>query len=150
MRLTDLTHEAVHHVVTRAHDLEDVYTLHGHRDPFIVTYGAMTYRNFAWVAWDDEPIAVFGGAPIHAGCWQMFLLATPEFGKVALPLTRFAKREVVPRLWALGAHRLQCDLHEKRALVHRWVEGFGARREGTMWGYAPDGSNYFRYTLVRP
>ncbi len=151
MNLTPLSHDVVFYIVNRAHDIEEIYTLQGHRNPFVVTNGAMANRDFGWVAWaGEEPVAVFGGAPIHAGVWQMFLMATPQFPKVALGLTRFAKRQVVPKLFGeLGAHRLQCDLHEKHTFVHRWVEGFGARREGVMAGYAPDGADYFRYALVR-
>jgi len=147
-----MTHEAVFYVVNRAHDLEEIYTLQGHRDPFLITNAAMAYQNFGWVAWADEPAAVFGAAPIHAGVWNVFLLATAQFPKVMLGLTQFAKRTVVPKLFdELGAHRLQCDLHEKHKFVHRWVElSFGAWREGVMENYAPDGADYFRYVLSKP
>lgn len=151
MRLTHLVHGPVLHVVANAHDIEEIYTLAGHRNPFVVMNAAMAYQNFAWLAWDgEEPVAVFGGSEVHAGVWQMFLMATAAFPKVALGLTRFAKREVVPRLFGeLRAHRLQCDLHEKHVFVHRWVEAFGASREGEMRGYAADGATYLRYVLTK-
>lgn len=151
MRLASMTHATVFHVVTRAVDIQEVSLLAGGYDPFRITNAAMGYANFGWVAWgEDEPIAVFGGLPVHAGVWQMFLMTTREFPKVALGLTKFAKRTVVPKLFGeIGAHRLQCDLHEKHTFVHRWVEGFGAKREGVMEGYAPDGAAYYRYVLSK-
>lgn len=150
MKLSELSHETVFHIVRQAHDIEQIYTLHGHRNPFLVTNAVMAASNFAWVAWvGDEPVTVFGAQPIHDGVWSTFLLTTPEFGKLALPLTRFAKRTVVPKLWELGAHRLEAFLHEKNTHIHRWVEALGAHREGVKERYSRDGSAYFQYAIYK-
>lgn len=151
MNLTPLEHGAAFHVVRHAHDLEDIYTLQGHRNPWLILNAVMAYQDFGWVAWAGEvPAAVFGAMPHHAGCWQVFLMATADFPKVMLGLTRFARREVVPQIWDLGGHRIQCDLHEGKVAVHRWVEGFGAVREARFERYAPDGAAYVRYALTKP
>ena len=149
MRLTNLDHGAVLHVAHNAIDREEIYALIGERNPFLVMNAAMAQRNFSWLAWhDDQPVAVFGGSEALKGIWQMYLFATPLFPKVALGLTRFAKREVVPRLFGeIGAHRLQADLHEKHVYAHRWLETLGAKRESVRAGYAPDGADYFHYVL---
>jgi hypothetical protein len=145
MRLEKPTAGAVDFIVRNAHDLEEAYTLHGHRQPEVFTYAIMA-QPLCFVAWADKPVAAFGGSEIHKGVWQMFLTATKDFPQVALGLTRFAKRQLVPNL-GTSAHRLQCDLHEKHAFVHRWVETFGATRESVKKHYASDGSNYFHYVL---
>jgi hypothetical protein len=68
---------------------------------------------------------------------------------VALPLTKFVKRGVIPVLFdELGARRLQADLHSRHVFVHRWVEALGARKEGEMRELAPE-ATYFRYALCR-
>lgn len=151
MRLSQLDHAAVLHVVARAHDLEEVYTLNGHRNPFIVMNGIMAHASFAWLVWDgDEPCTVFGAAPGNAGVYKAFLLTTDRFPKIALPLTRFVKRTVIPTLFGdLNAHRLEADLHEKHTHIHRWVEALGAERESVRKQLAPDGSDYFHYALLR-
>jgi hypothetical protein len=77
-------------------------------------------------------------------------LTTDKFPKIAIPLTRFAKKTVVPTLSnELGAHRLQVDLHEANTFIHRWVETLGGRKEGVKERYAPDGSNYLTFVLLK-
>jgi hypothetical protein len=149
MKLSELNHSVVFEIVRQAHDIEQIYTLHGHRNPFVITNNVMAAANFAWVAWaDDKPTTVFGAVPIHAGVWSTFLLTTPDFKKLAIPLTRFAKRTVVPTLFEkIGAHRLEAVLHEKNTHIHRWVEALGARKEFVKERYAPDGSAYYGYVL---
>ncbi|MGZ5923512.1 MAG: hypothetical protein ACXWK2_02955 [Rhizomicrobium sp.] len=151
MRLSELNHDVVFHIVRQAHDIEQIYTLHGHRNPFLVTNAVMAAANFAWVAWvDDEPTTVFGATQVHDGVWNTFLLTTANFGKLALPLTRFAKRTVVPTLFGqLGVHRLEAFLHEKNTHIHRWVETLGARREFVKEGYSRDGAAYYGYAICK-
>lgn len=146
MRFQEPTAGAVDFIVRNAHDLEEAFTLYGHRDVSAFVFAIMA-QPLRYMVVADEPVAVFGGCEIHKGVWQVFLTATKDFPKVALGLTRFAKRQLVPMLGTWGAHRLQCDLHEKHVFVHRWVETFGAKRESVKEHYAADGSNYFHYAL---
>lgn len=151
MRLSELNHGVVFEIVRQAHDLEEIYALHGHRDPHAITNTVMAAANFSWVAWaDGQPVSVFGATRVHEGVWSAYLLTTPEFRKIAIPLTRFAKRTVVPTLWGLGAHRIEAFLHEKHVFIHRWVEALGAHKEFVKENYAPDGSDYFGFVLHKP
>jgi RimJ/RimL family protein N-acetyltransferase len=80
----------------------------------------------------------------------MFAFATDKFPRLALGLTRFAKKTVIPTLFRdLGAHRLQCESHEKHTSAHRWLELLGAEQESVLRGYGKDGSNYFQYVIYK-
>lgn len=150
MNLSELNHGVVHEIVCQAHDLEEIYALNGHRDPHVITNNVMAAANFAWVAWaDGKPVSVFGATETHAGVWHAFLLTTPDFKKIAIPLTRFAKRTVVPTLFQIGAHRIEALLHEKHVFIHRWVESLGAKREFVKQGYAADGSAYYGFAICK-
>ena len=151
MRLTELDYGVVLEIVKQAHDLEQIFTLNGHRDPGAVAKGVMTAANFSWVAWaDGKPTAVFGALEIHKGVWQIYMLTTPDFRKIAIPLTRFLKRIMVPTLFEqLGCHRLEGFFHEDNTFIHRWVEGFGAKKEFVKENYGPDGATYLGYVLRR-
>lgn len=152
MRLSTLERSAVEHVAAHAHDLEEVFALHGHRNLKIIVDSIMSQASFSWLAWDeDEPIAVFGAFPSGTpGVWMTFLLTTPQFGRIALPLTKFIRKGIIPVLFGeLNVRRLQADLHEKHVHIHRWVKTLGAEEEGRMKGYSPDG-DYLRFALCRP
>lgn len=151
MRLTELSIGVVEEIVRQAHDLEQIYLLNGHRDPHAVAKSVMAAANFSWVAWaDGKPVTVFGALEVHKGVWQTYLLTTPEFRKIAIPLTRFAKRTVMPLLFdTLGARRLEALLHEDNVFIHRWVEALGAKREYVKPNYAPDGAAYYGYAICK-
>jgi hypothetical protein len=151
MKLSTCSHDTVLHVVRnmRSRDCDEIYNLRWDDNPFSVMNTVMARPDFSWVAWhEDRPIAVFGGMPRHPGVWSMFCFATDEFGKVALGLTRFARHTVVPTLFdKMGAHRLECESHEKHFTAHRWLGLMGANFEGVKRQYGKDGSDYFVFTV---
>lgn len=153
MILTHCSHESVLHVVRnmRARDKEEIYNLRWEPNPFVIMNEVMAQSNFAWVAWlDDKPAAVFGGAPLHPGVWSMFAFATDEFPRLALGLTRFAVKTVIPTLFGeMGAHRLQCDSHEKHIDAHRWLARMGASKESVKKSFGQDGADYFTFTILK-
>lgn len=153
MNLSHCSHETVLHVVRnmRERDKEEIYNLRFDDNPFVIMNDVMGRRDFAWVAWlDGKPAAVFGGAPLHPGVWSMFAFATDEFPRLALGLTRFAKKTVIPMLLGeMGAHRLQCETHEKHASAHHWLKLLGAGCESVKKGYGRDGADYFVYTIIK-
>jgi hypothetical protein len=151
LRLTELDYGIVLEIVRQAHDIEQIFTLNGHRDPGAVAKGVMAAANFSWVAWaDGKPTAVFGAIEIHKGVWQIYMLTTTAFPKIAIPLTRFLKRIMVPMLFDdLGCRRLEGFFHQDNTFIHRWVEGFGATKEFVKKHYAPDGADYVGYVLQR-
>lgn len=153
MILTHCDHESVLHVVRnmRERDRKEIYNLRWDNNPFVIMDAVMAQGDFSWVAWlDDKPQAVFGGAPTHPGVWSMFAFATDEFPRLALGLTRFATKTAIPTLFdKCGAHRLQCDSHEKHTSAHRWLELMGAAKESVKKQYGKDGADYFVYTITK-
>lgn len=154
MRLSHCTHATVFHVAAnmRAVDKEEIYGLRWEENPFVITQEVMAQSMFAWVAWDGEtPCAVIGGAPTHPGVWQMFMFATDSFPRIALGLTKFVLRGMLPQLWGeLNAHRLEADSHEKHTEAHRWLERLGAYLESRKQDYGRDRADYRHYVLLKP
>lgn len=153
MNLSHCTEGTVTHVVEnmRASDKQEIYGLRHSEDPRLVVRDVMAMSNFAWVGWlDSKPHAVFGGGEVRPGVWSMFAFATDEFPRLALGLTRFAKRSVLPMVFGrLGAHRLQCESHESHTSAHKWLELLGAHRESILKGYGKDGSNYHQFVVLK-
>lgn len=152
MNLTNLDHDAVLYVARnmRESDKEEIYGLREKACPFQLMNDAMAAKSFSWVAWlDGRPVAVFGGMPRQPGTWSMYCFATDEFPRLALGLTRFAKKAVLPTLFGqLGAHRLECDSHESHVSAHRWLRLLGAELEAVKRQYGKDGADYFSFVLL--
>ena len=85
-----------------------------------------------WVAGIDLPIAAFGVAPMWPGVWSMWFFATNNLDKIGFPVTRFIIRDIIPMMWGLGAHRLECRSMEGHVEAQRWLETLGAKREGSL------------------
>lgn len=153
MIVSHVTHDTVLHVAMNMRDADkrEIYALRWEDNPFLVTNDVMAARNFSWVAWlDGRPCAVFGGAPLHPGVWSMFMFATDDFRRLALGLTRMARRQIVPRLFGeIGAHRLQCHSHVEHEDAHRWLASLGCERESILKGFGRDGSDYIMFTLSK-
>jgi hypothetical protein len=154
MILSECTHDTVLHVARnmRDRDREEIYNVRWDDNPFTIVNDVMARREFSWVAWRDQmPCAVIGGMLVHPGVWSMYCFATDDFPRVAIGLTRFAGKTLVPTLFdKVGAHRLQCDSHEKHVDAHRWLSTFGAELESVKRAYGRDGADYFTFAIVRP
>lgn len=152
MNISACDHDTVLYVARnmRARDKEEIYGLRRRENPFDIVNDVMA-QSLAWVAWlDGMPAAVFGGSEARPGVWSMFAFATDEFPRLALGLTRFARKQVIPRLFdELGAHRLQCESHEKHTDAHRWLVALGAHRESVKAKFGRDGSDYYEFVIVK-
>lgn len=152
MILANPDHASVFYVANnmRAIDKDEIYGLRFHKNPFLITNEVMAQSQFCWVAWQNEkPAAVIGATETHPGCWQVFCFGTDEFPKVALALTRFVRRTMLPVLFGeLGARRLEADSLCSHTEAHRWLEGFGAKRESIKEAYSEAG-DYFTFALCR-
>lgn len=152
MKLSHCSHESVLYVAKnmRERDREEIYGTRFEDNPFHLTYDVMAQSSFAWVAWRDElPAVVIGAGQRHPGVWSVFCFGTDQFGRVAIDLTRFVTKQMVPKLFEIGAHRLECDSHIKHTDAHRWLKICGAWQEGVKRGYGRDGSDYLTFVIRR-
>lgn len=91
------------------------------------------------------PIAVFGGAELWPGLWQVIAFATDEFPLIGAAVTRFIRTDVLPRGIARGAHRAECKSLAEHSDAHRWLEALGARREAEHPGFGRNGETFVTY-----
>lgn len=72
--------------------------------------------------------------------------ATERFPEVALPLTRFIRRELFPRFKAAGIHRIEasslCDYRQ----MHRWLRVLGLSQETPpLAGFGKRGESFVQF-----
>lgn len=160
MLLTAPDHASVLYVVAnmRAIDKHEIYNLRHHENPFHIVNEVMARPEMTWVAWTagepsllvaPKPAVVFGGIEAHPGVWQIHCFGTDDWPKLAIPLTRFVKRTMLPMLFGeFNAHRLEADSIASHVEAHRWMEICGAHREGVKKARGRDRSDYFTYVIL--
>lgn len=153
MRLSHVSEACVWDVVEkmRDRDKQEIYGLRHSEDPALIVRDVLAMANFSWVAWlDDMPQVVFGGGEVRPGVWSMYAFATDEFPRLALGLTRFVKKTIIPTLFNdLGAHRLQCDSHVAHTDAHKWLNMLGGEVESWKKGFGKDGSTYLEFVILK-
>jgi hypothetical protein len=97
-----------------------------------------------WVASvNNEPIAVVGVSPMWGGVASVCMFATDRFNEIALPMTKFIKRHMIPNFVAsAGIHRAQCFSMVGHAMAHSWLRVLGAESEGVARGYGMNGEDF--------
>ena len=98
---------------------------------------------------DGFPVAIVGAYPSLPGTWAVFMFATHDWPHVALSVTRFIKRELIPHLLAVGANRAECRAIEDNTKAHAWLERLGAVHEATMPDCGEDRKTFRLYAWRR-
>ncbi|ACK52017.1 hypothetical protein Msil_3108 [Methylocella silvestris BL2] len=128
--------EAVSHMSTRedlARLLSDRY---GSRDDVFA------------VGLDGKPIAICGLIELRPNVLSLLFFATDEFSSIALPLTKYVKRELFAPRIAAGVHRIECASMSSYRAVHNWIEALGLSFESTIRKCGKAGQDFDYYAWV--
>jgi hypothetical protein len=79
-----------------------------------------------------RPAVVGGFVPIWFGLASGWMFGTDEWNQVALPVTRFITRDILPKLDASGFHRIECRPMAGNLAVIRWLEMIGFTQEAVV------------------
>jgi len=107
------------------------------------TYDAATRDGCGWVAsLDGEPIAVIGITMLWPGVASVWMYATDSWEKIALALTRWARKAIFQIMSDANIHRAQCWSLSGHDTAHRWLRHLGASEECVSPGYGRDGETF--------
>lgn len=131
----------------RPADAEEAYALCYHDDPAQLAHECINHwGNYGWVVYHgDTPVAVLGATELWPRVWSAWMLATPDFSRIGLFVTRFIKRIMIPGLEQYGAVRADARSHVNHTWAHRWLEALGAQKEAVLKRYGKDGSDFVIY-----
>ena len=99
---------------------------------------------------DDEPIAMMGGVPVHAGVFSGWMFATDRFPVIGSQMTKWARRCFFAGLREMGAHRVEAHSIEGHIKSHRWIEAIGAKLEAEVPRFGMNGENFLRFAYLWP
>lgn len=81
---------------------------------------------------DGTPAAVVCAVEVYPGAYQVGMFATDDWPRVALGLTRWLRRSMIPAMLAAGGHRAECRSIAGHHTAHRWLESLGFVREAVL------------------
>ena len=87
--------------------------------------------------------------PLRHGVWNMGLIATDQFNKIHLSLTRLIIKSIIPILDNAGAHRVEAQSIAGYSSVHNWLKFLGLE-ESVIKGYGKNGEDFVNFAYVRP
>jgi len=135
----------------RRQDMDEIYATRWNDDPAELCAGLLAGGDFGWVAGNDNgtPIAAFGAVPAWPGVWEVWMFATDKWPEIALGVTRFVKRVMIPSLEDVGVHRAQCRSKHDHLVAHAWLESLGAYKESELRNYGRNAELFYLYCWTR-
>lgn len=134
----------------RKMDKEEIYPLIYNPSPenlaaFTIAVGGISMcANFM-----GRPVAVFGAGEVRPRNHSVWMFATPKWPKVALSVTRYIKKILMPNLIKLGSNRAECFTLKGHNVAQDWLSALGAKRESTLDDYGPERKTYYCYSWTR-
>jgi len=99
---------------------------------------------------DGDAIAVGAAFETRPNVVTVLFFATDKLPQVGLSVTRFIKKNLLPKLKEAGVHRIECVSIENYDAAHRWIMSFGLTPETEpLRGYGKNGERFIQFSWVR-
>lgn len=154
MQIVPLRLEPLIHIAERMRewDRRECFAMYWSDDPKEFAAWVASINVFAFIAYakDGEPVAALGAVECWPGTWQPWAFGTERFNEVALGLTRFVRREMIPALARLGWRTAECFSMAGHEESHRWLGIIGAVRDREVPSYGKNGEDFVRFVWYKP
>lgn len=144
-----LTFDAAYEVATRMRpeDAREIFACRWNDRLEDLALDALSCAPLAWEAsFGGEPVAAYGVAQMRPGVVGVWLYATEKWPKVALSVTRHAKKAIHPALIEAGIHRAECHSIEGHDVAHLWLtRALGMIKEAVHPGFGRRAETFFTF-----
>ncbi|CAK7259097.1 N-acetyltransferase domain-containing protein [Shinella sp. WSC3-e] len=155
MRISDPTREAVHFVALKMRErdfaefsaVSYASTREELADVMAERYGSFEGCIVGHAG--ENPACVGATVMARPNVVSLLFFATDQFPEIALPATRFIKRELFSRLKKTGVHRIEAVSMVDHNDAHAWLQTLGLERETEpMRGYGKNGEAFVQFAWV--
>ena len=98
---------------------------------------------------DNQPVVTIGAVPRWQNVWSAWCLGTADFPKVALSVSRHAKKVMLPAVIRLGMVRADAFVLDDYDAAHKWLRVIGALPEATLANWGKNGETFVSYVWLR-
>lgn len=95
-----------------------------------------------------KPTCIGGTYELWPNVITLLFYATDDFPKIGLGVSRFIKKNLFPRFFALGVNRIQAVSHAEHAEAHRWLKVLGLEKEAEFPKYGKGGETFYQFAKV--
>lgn len=99
--------------------------------------------------YNDRPAAVCGAVETWPGVWDVWAFGTDDFDKVAIGVTKWVHRVLIPNLLARGLRRAHCRSLFTHYRAHNWLRSFGAEDEVLLKNWGKNGEDFILFEWYR-
>lgn len=134
----------------RARDRQEIFACRYGEDPAELARDATNSGAFRWGAYvDGKPVAAIGAVPRWPRVWSVWAYGTDEWPKVAVLLTRHARRFMMPALYRSGAIRVDARALATHTDARAWLEYLGAEPKEVLDKWGKNGETFVNYVWTR-
>lgn len=99
---------------------------------------------------DYTPVCVGAAVMSRPNVITLLFFATDHFGEIALPVTRFIKKQFLPRLVHAGVHRIEAVSLAGYDDAHAWLKTIGLEQETEgLHGYGKNNETFVQFAWSR-
>lgn len=109
---------------------------------------SLSYGETFVAFWRDQPVMVFGTAPINVCCLSVWALGTKNSWRVAGRVSAWLRDIHVPHRMKQGYTSMEARSLVDHEAAHRWIEATGGVAHGPPFEFGRDGEAFqlFRWT----
>lgn len=134
----------------RERDRQEIFATRYGDEPEALAADAANLGAFRWGFYvDGRPVAAMGAVPRWPKVWTAWAFGTDEWSKVAVAMTRHARRFMYPAIKGSGAIRVDCMSLITHTDAHEWLQYLGLRPEKVMDNWGKNGETFVCFSWVR-
>lgn len=150
----DLTYDSALYVAQRMRewDAREIYATRWDDRPEGLAKSCMAHEGFSWCfTLDGIPTAAIGGFPMWPNVWAVWCFGTDDFPHVALGLTRFVVKGIMPSLRSpeVGVSRVQCMSMEGHEDAHKWLTYLGGEKSAPIENFGKERETFYMFQWVK-
>lgn len=97
---------------------------------------------------DNVPVCIGGAIEVWPGVASLMFFANDQFPRIGRGMTRWIRRELLPRYLRAGVHRIQAISIDNHTEAHAWLRVLGLQPEALFSAFGRNGEDFIQFAMV--
>lgn len=135
-------------------DREEVYATRWNEDPRLLADDCAIVANLSssmtlTSCYNDVPAVICGAVETWPGVWDVWAFGTDDFDRVAMGVSKWCHRVMIPGMLARGMRRAHCRSLFTHYKAHDWLRSFGCEDELLLKSWGKNGEDFILFEWYR-